>query len=566
MSSEPAKPQDFKKASSSQASTRSNTWLPFRLTRSGGALHLRIMWKNLLITLGVLLVLGWLSLAGAAYLFIKYKRDFADIRYTQVLFLFVPSVYADYQVARGNYMIEQAKKLISEGDYGAAIGNLRVGVSKAPANREGRLLLAQFQLLTRRPDNAQATLLAGINPNHVTDADTDYLKTVFTFLFQQQQDDAVIALTDQLLKGNKDATPTNRLIALAKATAAYYRGNYDLAEDVLETYNLNHMRDGVLLNARIAWERGQRELALATLRELSQQAPTDEEIYGQLVTYLRDAGLESELRQTSILRQLAYPDRPRPRIDLLYVYDKEKNNAQVQSTIDEIFRDFPKNSETLLALADFAANTGRPDLARRVFDHCKANNLNWEGAALMTVEAYVVAKDYRRALDTAQQLLTEHPDWGTPTRYASVFNGLRAIANYGLGDAVPAHGFLKNFLEQSNVRAENLVAVSNRLQSVGAKTEARDVLAHATKSDPLNQPALSSLIKLDIELGQTSDLAANMRKLLTMRKPSQALLRSAFDTLGSDRFLFAPDQAIVLDEIARYLTRNRDSLDGNSSS
>ncbi|AHF89396.1 hypothetical protein OPIT5_03045 [Opitutaceae bacterium TAV5] len=540
----------MKTRSSSSSGSRPRSWAPFRLTLTGGTRHLRIIWKNLLVLLAVLLVGGWFALAGGLYFFVKYRQGFPEVRYRQMLFIFMPSQRKAYEVGRGNYMVEKAKEYIREGEWGKALPSLRIGVAKAPGNREGRLLLAQFYLAARRPELARDLLVEGL-PEKVTDADTDYLKTLFTFLFQQQQDDAVVALTGRLLRGQTEPTPLNRLIALAHATAAYYRGNYDEAEDILTTFELSRMRDGILLNARIAWERGQRDQALAILRELSRQIPTDEEVYGQLVTYLRDASQESELRQTSLLRQLAYPDRPRPRIDLLYVYDKEKDKTRVQTTIDDIFRDFPENTETLLALADFAANTGRPELARRVLDHCRARNLNWEGAALMTVEAYVVAKEYRQALATVQKLLADNPEWST--RYASVFNGLQAIANYGIGETGPAYAFLKNFLNQSSVRAENLVAVSNRLVTVGAKSEAREVLVHAVQSDPLNQAALSGLVKLDIELGQTGELAGSIRKLLKMRKPPVAVLQSAYDTLGGDRFLFAPDQAAILDEIATYL-------------
>ena len=97
-----------------------------------------------------------------------------------------------------------------------------------------------------------------------------------------------------------------------------------------------------------------------------------------------------------------------------------------------------------------------------------------------------------------------------------------------LGDAEAGQLFLNNFLKQDNVRADNLIAVSKRLLSVGAKAQARKVLDQAVQADALNQAALTSLVQLDLELKNSAPLAANVRKLLTMRKPSQAVLTAAF--------------------------------------
>ena len=169
----------------------------------------------------------------------------------------------------------------------------------------------------------------------------------------------------------------------------------------------------------------------------------------------------------------------------------------------------------------------------------------------MTVEANIVAKKYQAALELVRELLKENPDWSK--RYYSVFNGLQAIAHYGLSDAEAAQLFLNNFLEQTNVRADNLIAVSKRLLSVGAKAQARQVLEQAVKTDALNQAALTSLVQLDLDLNNTTPLAANVRKLLSMRKPSQAVLTAAYRKLGSDLFLFAPERTALLQDLRAIL-------------
>jgi hypothetical protein len=98
--------------------------------------------------------------------------------------------------------------------------------------------------------------------------------------------------------------------------------------------------------------------------------------------------------------------------------------------------------------------------------------------------------------------------------------------------------------------------VSNRLASVGAKKQARQVLAQAVENDPLNQAALVNLVKLDLELNLADPLAGNIRKLLTMRKPPREVLDDAYRKLGSDLFLFSPDRVTLLDDLKKALSRS----------
>lgn len=550
-------------AASSRPSSPPVGWrrlLPFRIQRTGTGVRVRVVWRQALLTLAALVLLGWFGLATVAYLFVKYRRDFPEVRFSHMLLY--PARQAEYRASRGDFLIERAKAQIKEQQLREAFYNLRVGSSYSPGNRDGRMLLAQFYYgLWQRPDLAHKLLVDGLDANR---GDREYLQTLFSFLLQRQADHEVIAITADLLGTANPGVVIDdrtRLVAMARATAQFFRGNYDAAEDTLRVYRLLESPDGQILGLRIEWERGERDIALARLQALTEQIPENEQVYAQYAAYLRETGRDDELRRLCILRQLSYPDRPRPRIDLLYLYDKAGDETSVQTGIAELFRDFPNNSEVLLALADFAANSGRPALARRIYEYCKENNLPWEGPALMTVEAYVVAKEYREALEACRQMIKDNPEWGK--RFYSVFNGLQAIANYGLKDIEAAQLFLNNFLNQAGVRAENLVAVSNRLMTVGAKDQARQVLVQAVRTDPLNQTALAGLIRLDLELGQTDTLPASLRTLLTMRKPPRELLETAYSRLASDRYLFTPGRAALLEELRVTIT-SRPTL-GSSS-
>jgi hypothetical protein len=515
---------------------------PFAVTRKNQGWQIQVFWKQLILSSIIFVVLGWLGAASAAYVFVKYRRGFTEVKFSHMLLL--PAKWDEYKVARGEFLIRNAQKDMQAERYREAFYGLRLGLIKAPTHKEARLLLAQFYGLWKRPDLTRLTLTEGMAYHR---DDIDYLKTFFSFLLLQQDDQEVLSYYKELVADDPSVTPRNQLIAFAAASSCYYRGNYDEAESILRRYRLGLTRDGRLLIVRINWDRGARDQALTRLSELAVEFPNDDEIYAQTVSYLREAGRDEEARRESFIRALGNPRNARARIDQLYALHKEGDTAAVTSNAEEIFNDFIDDSNALLALADFAANSGDPLLARRVYDHTKARNLNWEGPALMTVEANIAAKKYQTALEVVRELLKANPEWGK--RYYSVFNGLQAIANYGLGDAEAAQLFLNNYLSQSSIRTDNLIAVSKRLLDVGARSQARQVLEQAVKNDALNQAALTNLIQLDLDLNNTAPLAGNVRKLLTMRRPSQDVLQSAYRKLGSDLFIFAPDRTALLADL-----------------
>jgi Tetratricopeptide repeat len=533
------------------------SWLPISVVPTRKGTRIRIDWRKALIALFVLTLSGWLLSATGAYLFVKYSRGFTEVKFTHVLLM--PWKIDEYRAARGEFLIREGTAKLKAKNYRDAFYDLRVGTSLSPQNGGGRMLLAQLYLAQQRPDLARQTLLDGLMPNR---RDAEYLKALFSYMLRQQADFEIVKIADRLLSDagpNPDLDGRIRLIATAKSTALFFRGNYDNAEDTLKRYHLMNTADGQLLAVQIAWERGEHATVFSQLESLSNQYPAYETIYTQYAAYLREAGMEDDLRRLCILRQIRFPDQPRPRIDLLYLFDKAKDEERIQSDIEGIFKDYAKNGEIMLALADFAANTGRAALALRIYHHCKEHRLPWDGPALMTVEAHIVAKEYQEALVTVRQMLKENPEWGK--RFYSVFNGLQAIANFGLDDTSSAQIFLNNFLNQSGGRADNLIAVSNRLRIVGAKQQAQQVLNQAVHNDPLNQTALSNLIKINIELGNADDVAINVRTLLGMRKPPHAVLAASFDHLASDHNIFVLNRSILLNDLRKMIESSPERSD-----
>ncbi len=518
---------------------------PVSIHQEADGTHVRVAWGRLGVLLAVFSIAAWLAVVGGVYLWVRFHRGFADVRIVDIL---LPNRWPEYRTARGNFYIKQAKQEISDQKWVEAIHHLRVGVAAAPSNTEGRLILAQFFSLFGRIELAQRTLVEGLP--YATD-NTDYLKSLFGFLIQYQEDDEVRRIAAELLPATPQVNERNQLVALAAATAHFYRGNYDAAEALIKDYSLLRTKDGRLLLVRIEWERGHTEIALERLKAFSSEAPDDEDFYSQLASYNRELGRFGAVERYALLRELANPRSAPARIDLLQAYRLNHNTAQYQQAIDGLIRDFPADRTALLALANFGTENGDSALALRIYRHLQEKNLEADTAGLMVIEAYIVAREYQAALDFIIQIGRNRPEW--LQKFLGIVNGLQAVACYGLNQNEDGNLYLNHFLTQPNVRAEHLTAISNRLIAIGAKDQARRVLAQAVATDLRNQAALTRLIELDLERSPTEELIANLRRLLTMRRPSPELLRTACTRLGSDRFLFVTGRDELLAAIQSAL-------------
>jgi hypothetical protein len=523
-------------------------WPPISRSRGANGPIWRIKWRGLTILLLVAGLTLWLLLALSAWLFVKYRRDFPDVRYADLVW---PGRWPQYRVNQGNYYIAQADALLAREEYTLALHKLRVGVTKAPANAPGRLLLARVYLAFRRPDLAKEVLLGGLP--HLAH-DPAYLQASLGFLLEFHEDATLHEVTGQLLAGSADAT-TRPLAATFAATAAYYRGNYDEAEDLLGRHQLQDTVDGATLQARIAWDRGFPGLAVLRLKEHLGRHPRNDAARALLAGYFHSLGRIAEWESALVERVAADPLASGPRVAYLQLHHRRGDVDRLERETTEFLRQFGSEPAAQLLLADFAANAGLPSLARRVQLALAAHPQHAGAAALMVAEAHLVAGEYQPALDLITRYARDYPEW--TTQFAPVFNGLQAVALTGLGRSDEARLSLDHLLAQKNLRADNLVAVAGRLSALGARELARSALARAVAADPLNQPALTSLIRLELDSADFADLPSHLTRFLRTRQPSREILALAQARLGSDRHLLLPGQPDLLAAVQAALNYRR---------
>ena len=525
--------------------------LGFVVQRKGidGRAEISVRWGRLIGTFSLLAVLGWFTLGGALYFHFKYNKEFDQVSYTKMLTL-LPFGLESHRVEMGNYHIERGLSEIKEENYRDAMRLLRLGVARSPANLKGRRVLAEFyEFGLKRHDIAVDQLLQGIELGGIQDG--DYLKATLNILLRHQMDEKIQNLADKYLPKEPELTDINRTLAYSVANANYLRGNYDLADDYIIDYKLLELLEGVLLSAQISWDRGNKVAAMTKMEYSIEKFPNSESLLMQLSRYHRELGEIEEARRYAILRNVSDPLSVAPRLELLYIYNKSEDFEREQIEAQRMLQQFRGDEPALQSLANFAADTGNIDLARRTYEEALENEFAIDAFSLLLIEAHLVDKDFEGALNFSEELLKERPDWLT-LRWA-IFSSLRAVASYGINRPDLGEIYLQDFIDSAGTQAQTYMAVSRRFTNIDRIQQARKVLTLAYQKAPTNQKILSELIRAELSLGNTENLSLLLSRFLQMRRPQMDLLTEAYSKLGSDRFIFTPDRQSLLLQLSAIL-------------
>ncbi len=520
-----------------------------------GHIKIAIRWGRLFASMIAVGLLGWFSMAGAFYFYFKYNKEFSEVSYYKMLTL-LPFGLADHRVEMGNYHVKKGLTALEEKNYRDAMRLLRLGVSRAPANLEGRLVLSEFyEFGLKRHDVAADLLIKGLDLGGIEDV--DYIQQTLRLLLRNQMDEAIQTIGDKYLPDEPELNDINRTLAFGAANANYLRGNYDRADDYLINYNLIEAVDGILLSAQISWDRGNRIAALSKLEQSFLRFPGSEPILMKLSTYYRESDELDKARRYAMLRNVSNPLSAAARVELLYLYEKSGEEELLQREAQLMLRQFKDDEPALQILANFAAESGNIPLARRTYEESLENELNIEIFSLLLIEAHLVDKDFQGAIDFCEELLKERPEW--ITKKWGIFNALRAVASYGIGRPDLGEIYLKDFLDDSS-RQETFIAVAKRFTTISHHKQSQKILSIAYQKSPSSQAVLSELIRANLASGNTEDLYDLITRYLLMRRPDSSLLSEAYKKLGSDRFIFAQNRESLLLQLGSILRERSQTI------
>lgn len=491
--------------------------------------------------------LAWLALTTTAWAHLRWGRGIAAATWLDAT---LPHRWDALRRAIGDHYIEQAPAALAAKDPDHALHLYRAGLARSPYNTAGRLGLARLYVAAKRPDLAKNVLTGALER---CARDRDYLRATCEFLLEFQYDDELRQASERLLALPASALVDRPLVAFHGATGAFHRGHYDRAESLLRDARLESHPEGILLLARIDAERGHRELALLRLDSLGPEDLPGDAAYVLAGQIRRELGQSRELGLNAVLRLANNPLSPAPRIAFLHLHLLRQDRTALARDIEAYFTNFGRDQTALLALADFAATAGLPELAARLERHFSEQNWRADALALLTAEACLVAGRHLDGLESVRAFVRRDPE--AARRFAPVLDSLQTVALFALHRPDEARLHLEHLLAQPDLRAENLRLVAQRLASLGQTPSARQLLERATTLDPLNQTALTELVRLEAQGRHFEKLPAHTRRLLAMRKPSREVLELVYRVWGSDLNLLHPEQSKLLAEIRPHLAR-----------
>ena len=386
----------------------------------------------------------------------------------------------------------------------------------------------------------------GINNN-------EFCVAALKALLLNKMDAEIVAIANKYLpeEFNKGDNANFQTLAFAAATSSFFRGKFDKTEDYINTFLLNESIDGIILSSKVSWDRGNKYSAIKKLESALYKFPNSDQIYNQISYYYREIDDFDSARRYAQLRNIKSPSDPDPIIELIYLYDKYDIDDKVVEYSKKIIKNFSDNEIAIYKLANFAASSGRINIAQYCYELALEKNYELENFALTLVEAHISKKDYSGAINFSEELLIENPKW--LKAQWSIFSSLRALASYGLNRPDLGEIYLEEFLSEPNLTTNTLVAVAKRFTSNQMYQQAQKILDLAYSNDENNQRVLNSLIEVNLKLGMTQNLGDQIKKLLQTRRPDKELLKDAYNRLGSDLFIFTQNRSSILMELGAIL-------------
>jgi hypothetical protein len=278
--------------------------------------------------------------------------------------------------------------------------------------------------------------------------------------------------------------------------------------------------------ARCDWERGYPELALVRLRSSRDHFPDKDAIPLELIKLYRSQNDYDSLLNESVLRYLADPASPGPRIDLLYARHYKNDQEKLRRELESYMADFSHDARAMLQLGYFANDTADLPLAQRIYDNAVREKMPLNPFALVLIQVQAANGKFKEAFalcESTKAASTESNDL-----FAAQLSGLRALASYGAGNPNDGDLYLKAFLAKNYLRANDAMILAHRFEDIGAPRQARQILETAVRYDPRNQNALTALIRFDTNSGNLEGVETYLPRLLSMRKPSRTVLLEAY--------------------------------------
>ena len=448
--------------------------------------------------------------------------------------------------ARFTEIADAARK---DKNYKAALNAAQIAARADPKNCRARLILATLvDAYGGDTPTALKLMHAGLKfidlDAPVTDA---YFSKYFEMLADLQQDYVASEQAEKILKNPKTPESTRRLVALAGAFALYNRGRYAEALTLISRERLDDAVQARILRARCIFASGDRAAAVALLERSVSEFPSDkrEPIFNQLSRFFSETGDYKAVLDVAKRQLEENPDVLGPRLRRLFAYKKLGDAAAFGRELEGIFSQFSMSQSALVALANFAAEQGMPELALRCLSAARERHFERGLFVAAAVESLVAANRPEEAISAYVQSSGSDPN---------VFDEFRTVISAVLASAyaeaaklerdpekaepLRAHSelLLSQFLENKAVTPENFLAVVRHFRRIGRDDIAGRIATAALKAFPWHSQIRADWLSLQLASPESLsrlNVPAEIRTLAQMRRPDPAIWKEALAWLDS---------------------------------
>lgn len=526
-----------------------SAWLGFaeKHRTQRGTVRLRLRWSRLAIAFLILAVSGWLGKSVAFYYFFKEYRNFDEVSFVDMLAF--PFNRSAVRVAQGNYQIEQAMEAIEREEFRRAMSLLQNGVSRAPANLEGRKMLINLYA-GWRPEHSLQLLENGLQYGR---NDPDFIRTYCTMLLRTKMDDELIALTDDLLADKNLDSSIHHIAAISRMQSAIARGRFREVERIYREHELYRTMNGILLATDVMTRLDHKERSIQLLEAIIRQFPDEnlDAVFRRLIIAYREADRPHQARERAIEYVIRNPLRWEPRILLIETLNDGGFEDRFTREVESIMREYRNDEAAMAALGQFAANKGKVRIANRLYELALENNFNLGIFSLLLIESHVKDGRFEEAIGFCNELIRENPPW--MGNLESIFNGIRALAYYGAGNTELGNLYLRDFRTSRRASPAQFIQAADAFEKFNMPQPALSLLEEAARRDPDSEQTISRYISLKMSLGDSYQLTQLLDRLLDMRRPSYQVIQSIYDNLNSDRFIFTADRPRLIRELSKVL-------------
>ncbi|MDR2512744.1 MAG: hypothetical protein LBD01_02970 [Puniceicoccales bacterium] len=515
----------------------------------------------------------------------------------------------------GNYFHSVAVEMRNKKDPKGMLNAIELAVRCNPANVDARVFFANILARTGKGADAVVFLRDGFSLVRMDNPSlARYTHEYLQLLGALQRDRDVLAFADVWLQQAKLPSLVRATVMRHAVVAANFLGDYDRTLQLIRSSEWKTSQ-AVLFEARALFYKGETVEAIKLLNaKIPRFADKERDaLLSQQARFYNDLGRTDYALAVMRRRIHEFPANPQPRIHRLHLLSKTGQMDAFARELKDLRDKFSSNLSAMLALAAFASERGRPDIAEGCYETAgiqrgvfldKTTVTNRQSFAALLIESYIRARQAPNAIAAYKRLQAVkdlHADDPQGTVHA-----LLAAACFAQGDAPTARRHLDEFFFENHassearalinaklrqkatlsteiareaidkeieqltrsvttrharrISAEVALAVARLLRFTNAPNDALRVLERSLQETPGNSQLRADYILTRIQCGAVEpsgprkDLAEDVEALLAMRRPAPGVWMEIKKWLDADTRL-PSDKAGQLRERVGKLVR-----------